>query len=68
MQYIVGRAAACASIEGSVRPHTVRHSCGYDLANRGHDTRMIQDCPGHRDPRHSAHCTRTASVRFEGVW
>jgi type 1 fimbriae regulatory protein FimB len=68
VQYIIGRAGECARIEGSVHPHTLRHSCGYYLANKGHDTRMIQDYLGHRDPRHTAHYTRTASSRFEGLW
>lgn len=67
-QYIVARAGVCAGLEGSVHPHTLRHSCGYHLANQGHDTRVIQDYLGHRDPRHTAHYTRTASVRFEGLW
>jgi site-specific recombinase XerD len=67
-QYIIARAGVCAGLEGSVHPHTLRHSCGYHLANRGHDTRVIQDYLGHRDPRHTAHYTRTASVRFEGLW
>jgi integrase len=41
-----------------VHPHTLRHSCGYALANKGHDIRVIQDYLGHRDPRHTAHYTR----------
>lgn len=44
------------------------HSCGFALANKGHDLRLIQDYLGHRDPRHTAHYTRTAAGRFEGLW
>jgi hypothetical protein len=29
----------------------LRHSCGFDLANRGHDLRLIQDYLGHLDPK-----------------
>ena len=29
------------------RPHMLRHSCGYHLANKGFDTRLIQDYLGH---------------------
>jgi integrase len=31
-----------------VHAHMLRHACGYALANRGHDTRAIQDWLGHR--------------------
>ncbi|WP_363323062.1 tyrosine-type recombinase/integrase [uncultured Jannaschia sp.] len=48
--------------------HGSRHSCGFALANRKHDLRMIQDWLGHRDPRHTAHYTRTAAKRFDGLW
>jgi type 1 fimbriae regulatory protein FimB len=51
-----------------VRPHMLRHSCGYYLANRGYDLRLIQDYLGHREPKHTVHYTRTAAVRFEGLW
>jgi site-specific recombinase XerD len=51
-----------------VHPHTLRHSCGFALADAGHDLRLIQDYLGHRDPRHTVHYTRTAGRRFEGLW
>ena len=53
---------------GDVWPHMLRHSAGYALSNRGHDFRLLQDFMGHRDPRHTARYTRTASRRFEGLW
>ena len=51
-----------------VNPHMLRHSCGFALANRGYDLRLIQDYLGHRDPRHTVHYTRIAGSRFEGIW
>jgi type 1 fimbriae regulatory protein FimB len=48
--------------------HMLRHSCGFYLANHGHDLRPIQDYLGHRDPKHTAHYTRTAAGRFEELW
>ncbi len=53
---------------GHVHPHMLRHSCGYALANRGQDFRLIQDWLGHRDPKHTSRYTRVAARRFEGVW
>jgi len=44
------------------------HSCGYYLANKGYDLRLIQDYLGHRDPKHTVHYTRTAASRFNGLW
>ena len=53
---------------GDIHLHTLRHACGYYLANRGHDLRLIQDYLGHREPRHTAHYTRVAAHCFEGLW
>lgn len=67
VNYVVATAAKRAGLAG-VHPHTLRHSCGFALADRGHDLRLIQDYLGHRDPRHTVHYTRTAGRRFEGLW
>jgi hypothetical protein len=67
VNYLVRAAATRAGLRG-VHPHTLRHSCGFALADRGHDLRLIQDYLGHRDPRHTVHYTRTAGRRFEGLW
>lgn len=67
VNYLVAAAATRAGLP-PVHPHMLRHSCGFALANRGHDLRLIQDYLGHRDPRHTAHYTRVAGSRFEGIW
>jgi integrase len=67
VNYLVAAAAARAGLAG-VHPHTLRHSCGFALADKGHDLRLIQDYLGHRDPRHTVHYTRTAGRRFKGLW
>jgi type 1 fimbriae regulatory protein FimB len=46
----------------------MRHSTGFALANKGSDTRLIQDYLGHRNIRHTQLYTRTAASRFEGLW
>jgi len=67
VSYLVTITARRANFQG-VHPHMLRHSCGYYLANKGHDLRPIQDYLGHRDPKHTVHYTRTAGHRFEGLW
>ena len=58
-----------SSRDGAARsPHMLRHSCGFYLANKGYDLRLIQDYLGRREPKHTAHYTRTAAYRFEGLW
>jgi len=67
VNYLVAAAAERVGLAG-VHPHTLRHACGFALADKGHDLRLIQDYLGHRDPRHTVHYTRTAGRRFEGLW
>jgi type 1 fimbriae regulatory protein FimB len=67
VNYLVAAAAERAKL-APVHPHMLRHSCGFALANKGYDLRLIQDYLGHRDPRHTVHYTRTAGRRFEGLW
>src|SRR5512135_1553980 len=64
---LIATAAARAGLP-PVHPHMLRHSCGFTLANRGTDLRLIQDYLGHRDPKHTVHYTRVAGSRFEGLW
>lgn len=62
VSYILAAAGERAGL-GHIHPHMLRHSCGFALANRGYDLRLIQDYLGHRDPRHTARYTRTAAIR-----
>jgi type 1 fimbriae regulatory protein FimB len=59
---------ALASIAVSLNPHMLRHSCGYALANRGTDTRLIQDYLGHKNIQHTVLYTSSNHGRFAGVW
>jgi len=67
VNYLVAEAASRAGLP-PVHPHMLRHSCGFALANRGYDLRLIQDYLGHRDPKHTVHYTRVAAGRFESLW
>jgi type 1 fimbriae regulatory protein FimB len=67
VNYLIASAANRAGL-AHIHPHMLRHSCGFTLANRGYDLRLIQDYLGHRDPKHTVHYTRVAARRFEGLW
>jgi type 1 fimbriae regulatory protein FimB len=57
--------AKAASLEElELHPHMLRHSCGYDLANRGADTRLIQDYLGHQNIQHTVRYTVLLPNRF----
>jgi type 1 fimbriae regulatory protein FimB/type 1 fimbriae regulatory protein FimE len=63
------RAAVAAGLAHlNVNPRGLRHGCGHFLAERGTDTRTIQDYLGHRDIRQTAQYTEASSARFQGLW
>jgi len=68
LSYLVRIAGERSGLGFAVHPHMLRHGCGYALANRGYDLRLIQDYLGHRSPIHTIRYTRTAASRFEGIW
>ncbi len=68
INYLLHQAGERAKLGFRAHPHMLRHSCGYYLANKGFDTRLIQDYLGHKNIAHTVRYTRTAAVRFEGLW
>lgn len=64
---IVAGAASTAKLR-HVHPHMLRHSCGFHLQERGHDTRMIQEYLGHASINSTQLYTRLSAKAFEGVW
>ena len=65
---MVARAGRIAGLEFPVHPHMLRHACGYYLANRGVDTRTIQDFLGHRSITHTTRYTALSASKFKGLW
>jgi type 1 fimbriae regulatory protein FimB len=51
-----------------VHAHMLRHACGYSLANRGYDTRLIQDYLGHKSIMQTVKYTTLNPKRFFGLW
>ena len=65
---IVERAGQVAELGFPTHPHMLRHACGFFLANKGFDTRLIQDYLGHRSITHTVRYTQLAPDRFRGLW
>jgi len=65
VNYIVRLAGERAKL-GRVWPHLLRQSYGYYLADRGTDLRTMQDYLGTRDPKHTAHYTRSPGIGSRG--
>lgn len=68
VNYLAAEIGKRAKLRFHVHPHMLRHSTGYYLANRGYDTRLVQDYLGHKNIAHTVRYTRTAAIRFEGLW
>ena len=65
---LITRAGQRAGIEFPVHPHMLRHACGYYLANKGIDTRTIQDYLGHISIVHTVRYTELSPNKFKGLW
>lgn len=57
-----------AGLDINAHPHMLRHACGFALADRGVDTRLIQDYLGHRNIQHTVLYTASNPLRFKEVW
>lgn len=65
---LITRAGDRAGLGFPAHPHMLRHACGYFLANKGVDTRTIQDYLGHKSIQHTVVYTELSPTRFRGLW
>ena len=65
---IVVQAGECAGLAVHAYAHLLRHSCGYYLANKGCDLRLIQDYVGHKQIQNTVRYTTLNPARFAGLW
>jgi len=65
---IVSKAGARAGLPVKTYAHLLRHSCGYFLANKGCDLRLIQDYLGHKQIQNTVRYTALNPARFAGLW
>src|SRR5437899_12872826 len=65
---MIQRLGERAGVLFPIHPHMLRHGCGYELANKGHDTRALQAWLGHRNIQHTVRYTELAPDRFREFW
>jgi site-specific recombinase XerD len=65
---LVERAGLEAGFKFGTHPHVLRHSCGYKLANDGHDTRSVRAYLGHENIHHTVRYREMSSTRSKGFW
>ncbi|MBW7981914.1 tyrosine-type DNA invertase [Enterobacillus tribolii] len=64
---LIKKHGAAANLSINVHPHMLRHACGFALADKGKDTRLIQDYLGHRNIQHTVLYTATNVARFKSI-
>jgi integrase len=65
---LIQRLGERAGMPFPIHPHMLRHACGYELANKGHDTRALQAYLGHKNIQHTVRYTELAPDRFKDFW
>lgn len=68
VRHIIAEAGKAAGFSFPIHPHMLRHSTGFYLANKGHDTRAIQSYMGHANIKNTVIYTELDANRFNGFW
>lgn len=68
VRHIVSQAGINAKFRFTIHPHMLRHSTGFYLANKGHDTRAIQSYLGHASINNTVIYTQLSPKRFNDFW
>jgi len=61
---MIERAGLKAGLGFKAHPHMLRHACGYALAKKGYDARMLQLYLGHRGAQYATRYIPRFSARF----
>jgi site-specific recombinase XerD len=68
VSHIITRAGESSKLKLTIHPHMLRHSTGFYLANKGHDTRAIQAYLGHANIKNTVIYTQLSPNRFKRFW
>lgn len=66
--HLIAEAGRTAGCPFPVHPHMLRHACGFYLANKGVDTRALQQYLGHRNIQPTVRYTALTPQRFQNFW
>ena len=66
--HVIAKAGRDAGFAFPVHPHMLRHACGFYLANKGVDTRALQQYLGHRNIQYTVRYTELTPQRFQHFW
>ena len=64
----IAEAGRAAGFTFPIHPHMLRHACGFYLANKGVDTRALQQYLGHRNIQHTVRYTELTPQRCQNFW
>jgi len=67
-RYVIREAGKKAKLPFPTHPHSLRHGTGFYLANKGIDTRRIQQFMGHRSIQSTVVYTQLAPGSFKDMW
>ena len=65
---LMSRLGKAAKMPFPVHPHTLRHACGFKLANDGQDTRALQHYLGHKNIQRTVRYAELSPERFKDFW
>ncbi len=68
VQHIVTKAGRLADLEFTIHPHMLRHSTGFYLADKGHNTRAIQSYLSHASIKNTVIYTALSHRRVNEFW
>jgi integrase len=69
VQFMIDRVADRAGLKHlNIHPHSLRHSCGYYMAERNYNLPVIQTYLGHREVRHTKRYVEISTRQFDGLF
>ena len=68
INYLIATTGKRAKFPFPCYPHMLRHSCGWHMANKGHDAFRVAGYLGHRNIQNSDRYVHTSAARFRGMW
>jgi type 1 fimbriae regulatory protein FimB/type 1 fimbriae regulatory protein FimE len=68
VHHIVAQAGIVEGLLFPIHSQMLRHACGFYWANKGVDTRALQQYRGHRNIQHTGRSSELTPQRFRDFW